>query len=513
MGSGSADLLGGGEAWDDIRCVDPSGPTSQQAGGARRTGFGWVQWPLIAVVALFLACTAPLVAMGRAGFAERWDEQRYHLPVILEFAESMPRVDLVHYGVAMTPGWHLGMAVLWRVSGGVEAVLRWANLGVGLAVVVVLYLMVRRTAPGWMAAALVLPVSCSKILIGASTSLTTDNACWAVALGAIWGSVLAAPAWRALVVGGVCAVAAVLTRQVCIWLAAPFGLVALGATPLGALIPRAIRPVIERHRWAVFGAASAAVVGVFGVMAVFAWAWGGLVPDHPAMREHFAPGYAWATFAYGLAVVAVFGVFFLPVVWREVARVRWNDGMVWVAAIVGLLSAVIPETGWAARVRSAGPIWGAVRAISAAGGGRMEGTEAGAPIVGSIVDPIAGRSGVIMVAAPVGALIALMLVRAAERAGRGREARVLALTMLGMMVVQGFSVVMGQRYYEPFLVSALAVVAALGLQRTDRVRVWWMVGPVALGAVQLVLTARGIHQPGPGALDVSMVRGGVPWMW
>jgi hypothetical protein len=39
------------------------------------------------------------------------------------------------------------------------------------------------------------------------------------------------------------------------------------------------------------------------------------------------------------------------------------------------------------------------------------------------------------------------------------------------------------------------------------------VGPVALGAVQLVLTARGIHQPGPGALDVSMVRGGVPWMW
>jgi hypothetical protein len=57
------------------------------------------------------------------------------------------------------------------------------------------------------------------------------------------------------------------------------------------------------------------------------------------------------------------------------------------------------------------------------------------------------------------------------------------------------------------------VVAALGLQRTDRVRVWWMVGPVALGAVQLVLTARGIHQPGPGALDVSMVRGGVPWMW
>jgi hypothetical protein len=419
------------------------------------------------------------------------------LPVILEFAEALPRVDLVHYGVAMTPGWHLGMAVLWRVSGGAEAVVRWANVGFGLGVVVVLFLMVRRTVPGWVGAALVMSVVCSKILIGASTSLTTDNACWAVALGAIWASVLMAPAWRALAVGGVCAVAAVLTRQVCVWLAAPFGLVVLAATPLRVLIPSAIRPPVEHRRMAVFAASSAAVVGVFGVVGGFALAWGGLVPDHPEMREHFESGYAWSTFAFGLTVAGVFGVFLVPVAWREVVRVRWNDWAVWAAVVVGVTAATIPATGWAAGPRSSGTIWSAVRVFSEAGGGRMDGTGAGAQIVGSMLDPIAGRSGLMMLTAPLGALVVVMLVRAAARAGRGREARVLVLTLLGLVVVQGFSVVVGQRYYEPFILSGLIVVAALGVEPGRRA--WWVAGPLVLGLVQLGLTVMGLMHTGPVA--------------
>lgn len=450
------------------------------------------------VVGLFLALTAPLVAIGHAGFAERWDEQKYHLPVIREFAAAWPDVDLVHYGVAMTPGWHLVMAMVLRATGS-EIAMRWANLAVGLAVVVVLFLMVRRAAPGWLSAALVAPVLCSKILIGASTSLTTDNACWAVALGALWCAVLAPARPRTMLLGGACGVAAVMTRQVCVWIAAPFGLVMVAASPLGALVPRMIRPEVRGNRWVVMLSAAAACAGIFGVVLGFVAMWGGTVPDHPEMRAHFERGYAGATFAFALAFVAVYGVWFLPIVWAQVKRLRITDAWAWASVMLGLVCAAVPETGWAARHRSAGIVWRMAEVWSKLGGGRMEGTEVGAPMVGSRLDPIDGRSGFVMIAAPIGALIVLLLVRGAASAGRGVQARILALSLLGLVITQGFSVMVGQRYYEPFLLSGLVVMAALAVRPDQRARWWWAAGPLVLGAAQGALTAAGIFGEAPGA--------------
>ena len=82
---------------------------------------GWIAAGCAAGIHLGLALVAILA--GITGASEWFDQRDYHLPVILEFARTLPTPDLSDYNSATTPGYHLLMAVAVRAGaegGGVE---------------------------------------------------------------------------------------------------------------------------------------------------------------------------------------------------------------------------------------------------------------------------------------------------------------------------------------------------------------------------------------------------------
>ncbi|HVZ94485.1 MAG TPA: hypothetical protein VG797_08240, partial [Phycisphaerales bacterium] len=83
--------------------------------------------PGVVLAILFAALTLPPALMNRGGTSERADEQMFHLPLIRHFAETWPNIDLVHYEAAMTPGYYLGMMVVWKATNGNESALHVVN--------------------------------------------------------------------------------------------------------------------------------------------------------------------------------------------------------------------------------------------------------------------------------------------------------------------------------------------------------------------------------------------------
>ena len=87
---------------------------------------------------LFCVLIWPVVfsAQGRLGDAapdinyptsEMGDQRKYHEPTILVFAEQWPRVDLVNYPSATSPGYHLVLAVVARYISHDLVVLQFAG--------------------------------------------------------------------------------------------------------------------------------------------------------------------------------------------------------------------------------------------------------------------------------------------------------------------------------------------------------------------------------------------------
>ncbi len=77
----------------------------------------------------------------------------------------------------------------------------------------------------------------------------------------------------------------------------------------------------------------------------------------------------------------------------------------------------------------------------------------------------------------------------------------LLLSLLGWMIAESVNTQSGQRYCEPMILVGLAWLAALSVSPTKGTarfvpthRLWWA-GPVALGAIQLVLSAYTVYLP------------------
>ncbi|HLX38053.1 MAG TPA: hypothetical protein VKR29_09640, partial [Candidatus Binataceae bacterium] len=75
--------------------------TSRRAGG----------WDSAATVLIYAAIALPGF-FGSAPFSDNYDEIKYHLPAIRQFAAQLPHPDLSAYSSATTPLYHLMMAGL-----------------------------------------------------------------------------------------------------------------------------------------------------------------------------------------------------------------------------------------------------------------------------------------------------------------------------------------------------------------------------------------------------------------
>lgn len=428
---------------------------------------------------LYLALVLPMVLTG-AGYAPpAWDEEIYHLPIIQTMRDQWPHIDVVHYDSATTPGYHVVMAGVLRATGSVMA-MRLCNAAISLGLVLGVYRALRRLAPdalGGTAAALTLPLVASQYFLGAAIWLTTDNTALLFVVLGVGGVVISKFTPTRGVIAGVCGAMAVLVRQLHVWVAAPIGLAGLLASPLVKFAPRALRDdsLQAPRSWKqlVFGVIGAALP--LAVLAVFVWLWGGLLPVTEKVRAQHLKGVNPATWGFALSLCAVLGVWFLTVGHAGVRDVIANlrSWFAWVAAagVAGLASAIAVPTFWLDRVRDTGPIWKAVKI-------------APAPM---------GRSVVIAVLAPIGAVVLLLLWRRAAEAGRRVPATMLILSMVAWLAAQTANIMCWHRYFEPLILIALAWLAAMGLKGAPRRMN--LAGPIALALLLLALSAVTTYLP------------------
>ncbi len=445
--------------------------------------------PALALSLLYGVLVLPMILSGAGYAAPAWDEQTFHLPIVRTMVEQWPRVDVVEYDSATTPGYHLLMALVLKLTGSVTAC-RLVSAVLSWGLLMAAYAIARRIlAPkaaatsdravlhsGWIAAALVLPLALSQYFLGAAIWLTTDNAALLFVALALGGAAAARfTPGRGLLLG-VWALLAVLVRQLHVWVAAPIGLAALLASPLVRLAPSVLRDDERQspRTWANLLVGVIAGAMPVAALAVFIVLWGALLPRSEAIRGQHLQGVNPATFAFALSLIGVLGVFFLTVapggVFGHVRRLRERRGVVALAAGAGLASALAFPTFWVDRVRDTG-LWKLVK-------------------IGPVVME---RSVVLAVLAPLGAVVLVLLYRGASDAGRRVPALVLMLGMLAWLTAQSANIMCWHRYFEPLMLVCLGWLAAMGVR--ERVRPANLLGPVGLALLLGVVSAWLVYRP------------------
>ncbi|MHC4948814.1 MAG: hypothetical protein ACYTG1_11215 [Planctomycetota bacterium] len=434
--------------------------------------------PLAALVGLALVLTVPVALTGRGGVSEALDQRAYHLPTIRGMAEQWPRVDLDDYPSATSPGFHLFHAALSVWVSDDETFLQVVNCVVGAALVgAVAWFAAGWTASG-RAAALAAPVLASSYVLGGAIWLTTDNAALLFVVLALGLAVAPRLGPGRGLAAGLASAAAVGVRQIHLWTAAPVALAGLLAGPARRLAPGSLRdhPAGPPRASTTVVTCAAALLPV----ALLAWLvrlWGGLMP--PAYRDMHDVGANPATIGFTLALVGGFGVFFLPVAWRQTRALRPADPVVLAVVAAALVATLLVPTAYdQAAGRWGGSLWSLVRLLPAP----------------------AGRSIVLPPAAVAGGLVLVVLGRAARDAGRGGAATILLLSAAGWILAQSFDSQCFQRYLEPFVLILLAWLAALAMPADAAARrPGAAAGPLALAAVNLALSGVSLYRVVLGA--------------
>lgn len=194
--------------------------------------------------------------------------------------------------------------------------------------------------------------------------------------------------------------------------------------------------------------------------------WGDVLPKVYGWINLHRQGPNPAVPAFALTLIASLGVFYAPLAWDEVRKLRLSDRFVVFAVLAGLTTAVAAPTSFVWISRSYGWLW---------------------RIIDKFPD-VSERSLVITAGAPVGALVLLVMYRAARNAGRSIPARILLLSLLGWLMAQTFNSMCWQRYFEPILLIGLGWLAALGAP-PDRRSLRLLAGPLFLALCQFIVTS------------------------
>ena len=405
---------------------------------------GWWHSAPCVLAVLFACAVLPVIMFGSDATSEASDEAAAHLPTVLQFAAQLPTPDLRDYPSATGPGYHLLMAVPARMGVGVHG-LRIIGSLAGLALVLLVWRTAARAAGPAVALALALPLLVSTYVLSGSAWLTTD------VLSVLIGTTMVAiaawwmPTTRTFLTLAVLFVAALSVRQTNVFLAAPILAAGILGSPLGRSASDA-EPWSgdEPRSWSRLGAACLALVPAALLLLALVNLWGGLMPA--TFRSLHDKGLSLVAPAYGLALLGTWAaIALLPMAPEVLHTVRRHALAITLVASLAFLGAVVADSTWSVEQgRWGGAYWMIVKAFPAIG----------------------GRSIVIVTAAVVGAVLAAVLwIRAAE-IRRGRQATIVLVSLLALMVVQAGNSQVWQRYFDPAILVALAWLISLGINRT-----------------------------------------------
>lgn len=466
---------------------------------------GRVRWLGAAILGMwFVTLCLAVVLTGRVGTGESADMLNYHVPVVRTFANELPAPNLKKYDSATTPGYHLVMALVWRATGmdsdwpespkapvGAGPTADWPavtlsekehetwgnfvramvpmqvlNILLSACLLLTVYWAASRWVPWWLAIALTLPLTMNQYVLGASIWLTTDNVGWWLALAALASAMVMACPGGALR-AGVWATAAVLVRQVHLWVCGPIFAAAMLARFMGSRgIPG------ERGRILTFAHIAIAVPVL--VVVAFAWMWGGLTPPSERIREVHGHGMNFAALPFALSLLGAYALAFVGA-WRDqIAGVLRRPGLPLIVAAVGALSAVIVATTTQQPTLTDPPMRGYGWLWKLSG----------------MFPAIAERSPLLIAGAAFGGVVLLMLCRAAKARGNAREAIILTLGIACWLAAQIVNPAAWQRYFDPIILASLCWLAALGVPRKRVVSL--AVGACALALMMSALSYRSV---------------------
>jgi len=470
----------------------------------------------VVLACLMLIACLPVILSGTTRGRAAYDSLNYHEKAIRQFAQELPNPNLKDYMSATTPGYHLMLAPVARFAGTTadgrsvydvqlmppppgeadptiarqRRVLQFAGLAFTLALLYMvghwaegrLRLAANESGPVLAAVCLSLPLLGSPYLYQSAAWLLPDNSAWLGVAAILLLAVRPRVGLGVLVAMGALLVWLVVARQVHLWAAG----VVWAAAWVAASQPqeRAHGSLLELndlltpvHRGAVAKSVLAAVavtLPAFGVLAGFWLIWDRhLVP--PTFLQWHNAGLQPATPAFILSLIALVAPFYAS--WMRVGFTRaWRDhrGALAVAAVLGLLLAVVPATAYDFEHGRFGAIWNVYRRIG----------------------DVSGRSLAIAALAPLGAAVV-----ASGLAGMGVRARWVMLGALaGFAAANSANPQLWQRYHEPFVLIWMTVAAAITAQRAPLpadsavARFWRLAGPfalaVTLAAVNAVLIVR-----------------------
>lgn len=405
---------------------------------------GWWRSAPCVLAVLFACAVLPVIMFGSDATSEASDEATAHLPTVLQFAAQLPTPDLHDYPSATGPGYHLLMAVPARLGVGVHGLRIIASLA-GLALVLLVWRTAARAAGPAVALALTLPLLVSTYVLSGSAWLTTD------VLSVLIGTTMVAiaawwmPTTRTFLTLAVLFAAALSVRQTNVFLAAPIVAAGILGSPLGRSASDSEQWSGDEPRsWSRLGAACLALVPAALLLLALVNLWGGLMPA--TFRSMHDKGLSPVAPAYGLALLGTWAaIALLPMAPEVLHTIRRHALAIALVASLAFLGAVVADSTWSVEQgRWGGAYWMIVKAFPAIG----------------------GRSIVIVAAAVVGAVLAAVLwIRAAE-IRRGRQATIVLVSLLALMVVQAGNSQVWQRYFDPAILVALAWLISLGINRT-----------------------------------------------
>lgn len=466
--------------------------TSQNApaGGTNVRPRAHRAWGWIVLTLVYGVLVLPMILTGANLAAAAWDESEYHLPIITTMRDQWPSIDVVHYDSATTPGYHVLMAAVLKLTGSVAAVrlasalLSWGLIMAaysGLRCIVAIAGGRENRAAEWACVALTLPLVFSQYFLGAAIWLTTDNTALLVVVLSLASIGVGSFSGGRTLCGGVFAALAVLVRQLHVWLAAPIVLAGVLASPLAGLAPKALRRGALQaprswRRMMVSIAASALPIVALGT---FVLLWGSLVPVSDKIRQQHLRGANPATLAFTLALAGALGAFMLTLapggVWSHIRRLLRSPAALGIAVTAGLAAGVLFPTAWAWRVRDTG-LWLVVKHT---------------PVV-------MNRSILLALMSAAGAVVVLALYRRAAEAGRGATALFLLLSLLAWVAAQTANIMCWHRYFEPLLLVVLGWIGLLGADFGPAARkawAWRLSGPLVLAAMLLAVSAWTLYRP------------------
>ena len=343
----------------------------------------------IALTALYTLTVGAAIFTNTADERSRYDQNRYHEPVIRGFIQDWPTPNVADYASATTPGYHLAIAAAARHLDERLRTLQLLGASFGLALVLLVGWWAGSRAPPLHALGLGAMLCCSTYIWSSGVTLLPDNAGW-LGVAAVLALCLAPRVTTTtLIAAGFVLALLVLMRQSHLWAAAPIWLAAWlrADNPRPQHEPgRATDPdrdelptlradlafLIAPTRARLIQAAIALVctLPAFALVAWFVNMWGGLTP--PMFHEttdgqigHQGPnpaGPALVLAIFGAASLAATG-YLLPTL---TAALRTRKACLLLAIAAGLAIAIIIPTAYDRDAgRWGGAIWEVARRLPA----------------------------------------------------------------------------------------------------------------------------------------------------